>query len=152
MTARLIPALKNLRQMYERTRDEGFGAEVKRRIMLGTYALSAGYYDEYYGTAQRVRTRIREDFDRVFGAGVDVLFTPTTPTPAFRIGEKMADPYAMYLSDIFTVTANLAALPAISLPIGNVAGLPVGGQFIAPRWQEAVLIRAASALERSLAS
>jgi aspartyl-tRNA(Asn)/glutamyl-tRNA(Gln) amidotransferase subunit A len=138
--------------VYVRSRSACFGAEVKRRIMLGTYALSAGYYEQYYGTAQRVRTRIREDFDRVFGAGVDVLFTPTTPTPAFRIGEKTADPYAMYLSDIFTVTANLAALPAISLPIGNVAGLPVGGQFIAPRWQEAVLIRAASALERSLAS
>jgi aspartyl-tRNA(Asn)/glutamyl-tRNA(Gln) amidotransferase subunit A len=138
--------------VYVRSRSACFGAEVKRRILLGTYALSAGYYDEYYGTAQRVRTRIREDFDRVFAAGVDVLFTPTTPTPAFRIGEKTADPYAMYLSDIFTVTANLAALPAISLPIGNVASLPVAGQFLAPRWREDVMIRAAAALERSFAS
>jgi aspartyl-tRNA(Asn)/glutamyl-tRNA(Gln) amidotransferase subunit A len=138
--------------VYVRSRSACFGAEVKRRIMLGTYALSAGYYDEYYGTAQRVRTRIREDFDRVFAAGVDVLFTPTTPTPAFRIGEKTADPYAMYLSDIFTVTANLAALPAISLPIGTVADLPVGGQFLAPRWREDIMIGAASALERSLAA
>jgi aspartyl-tRNA(Asn)/glutamyl-tRNA(Gln) amidotransferase subunit A len=138
--------------VYVRSRSACFGAEVKRRIMLGTYALSAGYYDEYYGTAQRVRTRIREDFDRVFANGVDVLFTPTTPTPAFRIGEKAADPYAMYLSDIFTVTANLAALPAISLPIGTVADLPVGGQFLAPRWREDVMIGAAAALERSLAA
>lgn len=138
--------------VYEASRSAGFGAEVKRRIMLGTYALSAGYYDEYYGTAQRVRTRICEDFDRVFAAGVDVLFTPTTPTPAFRIGEKTADPYEMYLSDIFTVTANLAALPALSLPIGTVGGLPVGGQFIAPRWREHTMIRAAAALERDLAS
>jgi aspartyl-tRNA(Asn)/glutamyl-tRNA(Gln) amidotransferase subunit A len=145
-------AARTALDVYVRSRSACFGAEVKRRIMLGTYALSAGYYDEYYGTAQRVRTRIREDFDRVFATGVDVLFTPTTPTPAFRIGEKTADPYAMYLSDIFTVTANLAALPAISLPIGSVAGLPVGGQFLAPRWGEAVMIGAAAALERSLAS
>jgi aspartyl-tRNA(Asn)/glutamyl-tRNA(Gln) amidotransferase subunit A len=138
--------------VYVRTRSACFGAEVKRRIMLGTYALSAGYYDEYYGTAQRVRTRIREDFDRVFAAGVDVLFTPTTPTPAFHIGEKVADPYAMYLSDIFTVTANLAALPAVSVPIGTVGGLPVGGQFLAPRWREDMMLRVAAALERSLAS
>jgi aspartyl-tRNA(Asn)/glutamyl-tRNA(Gln) amidotransferase subunit A len=138
--------------VYVRSRSAGFGAEVKRRIVLGTYVLSAGYYDEYYATAQRVRTRIREDFDRVFDDGVHVVFTPTTPTPAFRIGEKTADPYAMYLSDIFTVTANLAALPAISLPIGTVSGLPVGGQFLAPRWREDVMVAAAAALERSLAA
>jgi aspartyl-tRNA(Asn)/glutamyl-tRNA(Gln) amidotransferase subunit A len=138
-------------EVYEVTRAAGFGAEVKRRIMLGTYALSAGYCDEYYGTAQRVRTKICADFERVFTDGVDVLFTPTTPTPAFRIGEKTADPYAMYLSDIFTVTANLAALPAMSVPIGNVGGLPIGGQLIAPRWREEVMIGAAAALERAVA-
>jgi aspartyl-tRNA(Asn)/glutamyl-tRNA(Gln) amidotransferase subunit A len=139
-------------EVYERTRSGGFGAEVKRRIMLGTYALSAGYHDAYYGTAQRVRTLIQRDFSSVFADGVDVLFTPTTPTPAFRIGEKTADPYAMYLSDIFTVTANLAALPALSLPIGRSGGLPVGGQLIAPRWRDDVMVRTAAALERELSS
>jgi aspartyl-tRNA(Asn)/glutamyl-tRNA(Gln) amidotransferase subunit A len=137
--------------VYEATRSAGFGSEVKRRILLGTYALSAGYHDQYYGTAQRVRTLICRDFDAVFGAGVDVLFSPTTPTPAFRIGEKIDDPYAMYLSDVFTVTANLAALPALSLPVGRTGTLPVGGQFIAPRWREDLLVRAAAALEGELA-
>jgi aspartyl-tRNA(Asn)/glutamyl-tRNA(Gln) amidotransferase subunit A len=129
----------------------GFGEEVKRRIVLGTFVLSAGYHDQYYGRAQRVRGLIAQDFRAVFESGIDVLFTPTTPTPAFRLGEKTDDPYAMYLSDIFTVTANLAGLPALSLPIGTVAGLPVGGQLIADRWQEATLVRAAAALERELA-
>jgi aspartyl-tRNA(Asn)/glutamyl-tRNA(Gln) amidotransferase subunit A len=138
-------------EVYERTRGGGFGAEVRRRIMLGTYALSAGYYDEYYGTAQRVRTLIARDFDAVFAAGADVLFTPTTPTTAFRLGEKTADPYTMYLSDVFTVTANLAALPALSLPVGTSGGLPVGGQLIAARWREDALIDTAAALERALA-
>jgi aspartyl-tRNA(Asn)/glutamyl-tRNA(Gln) amidotransferase subunit A len=138
-------------EMYEQTRSHGFGAEVKRRIMLGTYALSAGYYDEYYGRAQRVRALIAADFQRVFDAGVDVLFTPTTPTVAFRLGEKSNDPYEMYLSDVFTVTANLAAIPAISIPIGSINGLPVGGQFLADRWREDVMIRAASGLQRVLA-
>ncbi|MGH7460649.1 MAG: Asp-tRNA(Asn)/Glu-tRNA(Gln) amidotransferase subunit GatA [Longimicrobiales bacterium] len=138
-------------EVYEQTRAQGFGPEVKRRIMLGTYALSAGYYDEYYGRAQRVRALITEDFQRVFDAGVDVLFTPTTPTVAFRLGEKSNDPYEMYLSDVFTVTANLAALPGISLPIGALNGLPVGGQFLADRWREDVMVRAASGLERLLA-
>jgi aspartyl-tRNA(Asn)/glutamyl-tRNA(Gln) amidotransferase subunit A len=136
--------------VYEQTRSAGFGAEVRRRILLGTYALSAGYHEQYYGTAQRVRTLICRDFDAVFADGVDVLFTPTTPTPAFRIGEKTADPYEMYLSDVFTVTANLAALPAMSLPVGRADDLPVGGQFIAPRWREDVLVRAAAALEAEL--
>jgi aspartyl-tRNA(Asn)/glutamyl-tRNA(Gln) amidotransferase subunit A len=136
---------------YERTRTVGFGEEVKRRIVLGTFVLSAGYHDQYYGRAQRVRGLIAQDFRAVFESGIDVLFTPTTPTPAFRLGEKTDDPYAMYLSDIFTVTANLAGLPALSLPIGTVAGLPVGGQLIADRWQEATLVRAAAALERELA-
>jgi aspartyl-tRNA(Asn)/glutamyl-tRNA(Gln) amidotransferase subunit A len=136
--------------LYRATRSLGFGGEVKRRIMLGTYALSAGYYEAYYARAQRVRALIAADFQAVFDAGVDLLFTPTTPTPAFRIGEKLDDPYEMYLADVFTVTANLAAIPALSLPIGTVDGLPVGGQLLAPRWQEATLVRAAAALEREL--
>ncbi|MBX6362446.1 MAG: Asp-tRNA(Asn)/Glu-tRNA(Gln) amidotransferase subunit GatA [Gemmatimonadetes bacterium] len=136
--------------VYEETRQLGFGPEVKRRIMLGTYALSAGYYDEYYGTALRMRARIARDFTEVFASGVDVIFTPTTPSPAFRLGEKVGDPYQMYLSDIFTVTANLAGIPGLSLPIGRVDGLPVGGQFLADRWDEATMIRAAAALERAM--
>jgi aspartyl-tRNA(Asn)/glutamyl-tRNA(Gln) amidotransferase subunit A len=135
-------------ELYAKTRSAGFGAEVKRRIMLGTYALSAGYYDAYYGRAQRVRSLITEDFRRVFTGGVDVLFTPTTPSVAFRIGEKSADPYEMYLSDIFTVTANLAAICGISIPIGTKDGLPVGGQFLADRWNEETMVRAATGLER----
>ena len=135
------------RAFYEATRSAGFGAEVKRRIMLGTFALSAGYHDQYYGRAQRVRHLITQDFERVFSNGVDILFTPTTPGPAFHLGERVDDPYAMYLSDVFTVTANLAALPAISVPIGTVDGLPVGGQFLARRWDEATMLRAAAALE-----
>jgi len=138
------------RAVYEATRSLGFGAEVKRRIMLGTYVLSAGYYDRYYARAQRVRALIAQDFRRVFDAGVDVVITPTTPSVAFHLGEKTADPYQMYLADIFTVTANLAALPAISLPIGTVDGLPIGGQIIADRWNEAVMVRTAAALERAL--
>jgi aspartyl-tRNA(Asn)/glutamyl-tRNA(Gln) amidotransferase subunit A len=138
-------------ELYERTRSLGFGPEVKRRIMLGTYALSAGYYDEYYARAQRARRLITQDYQKVFAAGIDVLFTPTTPTVAFRLGEKLADPYAMYLSDVFTVTANLAAIPALSLPIGMIDGLPVGGQFLADRWREDQMIRAAAGLERLLA-
>jgi aspartyl-tRNA(Asn)/glutamyl-tRNA(Gln) amidotransferase subunit A len=137
--------------LYERTRSGGFGNEVKRRIMLGTFALSAGYRDEYYGTAQRARTLIARDFEDVFTT-VDVLLTPTTPSPAFRLGEKLDDPYAMYLSDVFTVTANLAGLPAMSLPIGTAGGLPVGGQLIAPRWRETAMIRVAAAMERALAT
>jgi aspartyl-tRNA(Asn)/glutamyl-tRNA(Gln) amidotransferase subunit A len=112
--------------MYEATRSQGFGAEVTRRILLGTYVLSAGYYDAYYRKAQQVRTLIAADFSRVFASGVDVLFTPTTPTTAFQIG-AISDPYEMYMSDIFTVTANLAGVPAMSQPIGLVDGLPVGG-------------------------
>jgi aspartyl-tRNA(Asn)/glutamyl-tRNA(Gln) amidotransferase subunit A len=139
----------DLDEMYERTR-AGFGAEVKRRIMLGTYALSAGYYDAYYGAAQRVRSRIRADFDRAF-RDVDVLFTPTAPTPAFPLGARTDDPLAMYLSDVYTVTANLAGIPALSLPIGEVDGLPVGGQLLADRWREEAIFAAAGALESSLA-
>ena len=138
--------------VYEDTRELGFGAEVKRRIMLGTYALSAGYYDEYYARALRVRALIAEDFRRVFASGVHALLTPTTPSVAFPLGEKVDDPYQMYLSDIFTVTANLAGVPGISLPVGTVEGLPVGAQLMADRWDEARMVRIAAALERSLAA
>lgn len=137
-------------EMYERTRAHGLGAEVKRRIMLGTYALSAGYYEEYYGSAQRVRRRIREDFARVFADGVDLLVTPTTPEPAFRLGEKTDDPVQMYLSDVFTVTANLAGIPGMSVPVGRVDGLPVGAQLLAPWWRESTMISAAATIERAL--
>lgn len=136
--------------VYEATRSLGFGDEVKRRIMLGTYALSAGFHDQYYVRAQRVRALIARDFRRVFDDGVDVIFTPTTPSVAFGLGEKVDDPYQMYLADIFTVTANLAAIPALSLPIGTVDGLPAGGQLLADRWDEATMVRAAAALERAL--
>lgn len=138
-----------LRAMYEATRSGGFGPEVTRRILLGTYVLSAGYYDAYYRKAQQVRGLITKDFTDVFGDGVDLLFTPTTPTPAFKLG-AISDPYEMYLSDIFTATANLAGVPAISLPIGRANGLPVGGQLIAPHFGEARMFGVAAALERAL--
>jgi aspartyl-tRNA(Asn)/glutamyl-tRNA(Gln) amidotransferase subunit A len=137
----------DLVSMYEATRSHGFGIEVKRRIMLGTYALSAGYYDQYYGTAQRARQRITDDFRRAFDDGVDVLLTPTTPTPAFELGERTADPIEMYLSDVFTVTANLAGIPGVSVPVGRVRGLPVGGQVLAPWWQEERMLAVAGAME-----
>ena len=138
-----------LREMYADTRSHGFGREVTRRILLGTYVLSAGYYDAYYRKAQEVRALIADDFQKVFDSGVDVLFTPTAPTTAFPIGAK-SDPYEMYLSDIFTATANLAGIPALSLPIGRVNGLPVGGQLMARHFAEAALFRAAFALELAL--
>jgi len=138
-----------LKGMYEATRSEGFGPEVTRRILLGTYVLSAGYYDAYYRKAQEVRGLIATDFAGVFGGGVDLLFTPTAPTPAFPIG-AVSDPYEMYLSDIFTATANLAGVPAMSIPIGRVGGLPVGGQLIAGHFHEQTMFRAAYALERAL--
>jgi aspartyl-tRNA(Asn)/glutamyl-tRNA(Gln) amidotransferase subunit A len=138
-----------LRGMYEATRLQGFGPEVTRRIMLGTYVLSAGYYDAYYRKAMQVRTLIAEDFRRVFAAGVNALFTPTTPTPAFPFGSR-SDPYEMYLSDIFTCTANLAGLPAMSLPIGRKGNLPVGGQLMTPHFDELAMFRVAFALESSL--
>jgi aspartyl-tRNA(Asn)/glutamyl-tRNA(Gln) amidotransferase subunit A len=136
--------------MYEATRSLGFGPEVTRRVLLGTYVLSAGYYDAYYKRAQQVRTLISKDFREVFADGVDLLFTPTTPTPAFALG-AISDPYEMYLSDIFTATANLSGVPAISIPIGLTDGLPVGGQLIAPHFQEARMFAAAAALEGALA-
>jgi aspartyl-tRNA(Asn)/glutamyl-tRNA(Gln) amidotransferase subunit A len=138
-----------LRGMYEATRSRGFGAEVTRRILLGTYVLSAGYYDAYYRKAQGVRALITADFHAVFASGVDVLWTPTTPTPAFPFGAH-ADPYEMYLSDIFTVTANLAGIPGMSIPIGRVGGLPVGGQLLARPFDERGMFAVAYALERAL--
>jgi aspartyl-tRNA(Asn)/glutamyl-tRNA(Gln) amidotransferase subunit A len=138
-----------LRGMYESTRSGGFGPEVTRRILLGTYVLSAGYYDAYYRRAQAVRALITSDFSRVFASGVNVLFTPTTPTTAFRLG-AVSDPYEMYLSDIFTATANLAGVPAMSQPIGRIEGLPVGGQLIAGHFDERTMFRVAIALEDAL--
>ncbi len=143
------PDTRGVTELYERTRAL-FGPEVKRRIMLGTYALSAGYYDAYYGRAQRVRGLIIRDFDHVFASGVDLIFTPTAPSPAFALGERIDEPYEMYLSDVFTVTANLAGIPALSLPVGTVDGLPVGGQLMGPRWSEPTLVRVARSLERAL--
>ena len=142
----------SLVDLYQRTRAQGFGAEVKRRILLGTYALSAGYYDAYYLRAQKVRALVRRDFDRVFAAGVDAVASPTSPTPAFKLGEKIDDPLAMYLNDIYTVPANLAGLPGISLPCGfSKAGLPIGLQLIGRPFEEATLLRIARAAERAIA-
>ncbi len=138
---------EELRQMYMRSRAEGFGAEVKRRIMLGTYVLSSGYYDAYYDKALRVRTLIERDFRTAF-ADCDVVVTPTSPTTAFRLGEKMEDPLQMYLSDVYTITANLAGIPAVSVPCGMAEGLPVGLQILAPHFGERVMLKAARALER----
>jgi aspartyl-tRNA(Asn)/glutamyl-tRNA(Gln) amidotransferase subunit A len=132
---------------YKRTRGEGFGAEVKRRIMLGTYALSAGYYDAYYLKAQKVRTLIKADFDRVFAAGYEAIVAPTSPTVAFPLGSKLADPVAMYLSDACTLPVNMAGLPGLSVPCGLSEGLPVGLQFIGPPWSELALFRLGRAYE-----
>jgi len=139
---------EDVRALYRTTRGEGFGAEVRRRVMLGTYVLSSGYYDAYYRKAQQMRALIAQDFRNVFDRGVDLLFTPTTPTPAFKAGEKLEDPVSMYLSDIFTVTANLAGLPAISIPIGRVKGPPLGGQIVGQAFLEDEMLEAAYALER----
>ena len=135
--------------MYEHTRRAGFGAEVKRRIMLGTYVLSAGYYDAFYLKAQQVRTLIRQDYDRAFDR-CDLVAMPTTPRPAFKLGEKIDDPLQMYLEDIFTVSANLSGLPAVSTPCGrSSANLPIGLQLTGRPFDEATLLRAADALERT---
>ena len=143
-----IGAGGTLQEMYSRSRDEGFGTEVKRRIMLGTYVLSAGYYDAYYLKAQQVRTLLRRDYENAFER-VDVVAMPTSPTPAFRLGEKTDDPLQMYLTDIFTVSANLAGMPAISMPCGLTSGrLPVGLQLTGRMFDEATLLRAADAYER----
>ncbi len=132
---------KDLEDLYKRSRSEGFGSEVKNRIMVGTYALSAGYFDAYYAKAQKIRRLIRDDFLKAF-AEVDVIMGPTAPTPAFPIGAKTNDPVAMYLGDIFTISTNLAGLPGMSIPAGFVDGLPVGLQIIAPHFDEARLLNA----------
>ncbi len=141
---------EDLLEMYEQTRHDGFGAEVKRRIMLGTYALSAGYYDAYYGRAQRVRTKIVEDFRAVFER-VDFVVTPTAPTVAFELGAKTGDPLAMYLNDYCTVPMSLAGIPAISIPCGLSAGLPVGLQLAGPAFSENRLLDVSYALEQEFA-
>ena len=138
-----------LKQMYRRTREEGFGPEVKRRIMLGTYVLSAGYYDAYYRKAQQVRTLIKNDFLSAFER-CDAIITPTSPTPAFALGEKVNDPLAMYLNDIYTVTANLAGIPGISVPCGlSSERLPIGFQLLGPYWSEPALFKLAHAYEQA---
>jgi len=138
----------SLVDMYRYTRSEGFGAEVKRRIMLGTYVLSSGYYDAYYGKAQRVRALIAQDFEQVFRQ-VDVLLTPTTPTTAFGLGEKVNDPLQMYLSDVFTIPCNLAGLPGVSVPVGyDAAGLPIGAQLLAPRGADGLLLEMAHVVQQ----
>ena len=138
---------KDLTDLYRRSRGEGFGAEVKRRIMTGTYVLSAGYYDAYYLQAQKVRQLINRDFERAFGE-VDVLMGPTTPTPAFGLGAKTSDPITMYLNDIYTIGANLAGLPAMSIPCGFVGKLPVGLQIVGPHFGEEKILSAAHAFQK----
>jgi aspartyl-tRNA(Asn)/glutamyl-tRNA(Gln) amidotransferase subunit A len=140
-----------LGEMYDRTRGQGFGREVKRRIILGTYVLSAGYYDAYYRKAQQVRTLIRRDYDRAF-ANADVIAMPTSPTAAFKLGERTADPVQMYLSDVFTVGANLAGLPGISVPCGfSATRLPIGLQFTGRAMEDATVLRVAHAYELATA-
>ena len=139
----------DIRSLYRATRGAGFGAEVRRRILVGTYVLSAGYYDAYYRKAQRVRGLIAADFSAVF-SGVDLLLTPTTPTTAFRAGEKTEDPVAMYLADIFVSAVSLAGLPALSIPVGRSDGLPVGAQLIAPSMADERMLEAAAVLERAV--
>jgi aspartyl-tRNA(Asn)/glutamyl-tRNA(Gln) amidotransferase subunit A len=140
----------DLTSMYEQTRHDGFGEEVRRRIMIGTYVLSSGYYEAYYGTAQKVRTKIAQDFHAAFER-VDFVVTPTSPTVAFRLGERTADPLAMYLSDYFTVPMSLAGIPAVSIPCGLSEGLPVGFQIAGPAFSESSILDAAHALERAIA-
>jgi aspartyl-tRNA(Asn)/glutamyl-tRNA(Gln) amidotransferase subunit A len=142
----------DIRALYRATRGKGFGAEVRRRILVGTYVLSAGYYDAYYRKAQQVRALIADDFRRAFAGGVNLLLTPTTPTPAFRAGEKTEDPVAMYLADVFVCAISLAGLPALSLPVGRSEGLPIGAQIIAPYFEEERLLAAAAALERVISA
>jgi len=138
---------RTLSEMYRRTRDQGFGTEVKRRIMLGTYALSAGYYDAYYLKAQKVRTLLARDFEDAFRQ-VDAIVTPTSPTAAFKLGEKVDDPLSMYLADIFTVTADLAGLPGISVPCGETREkLPIGLQILGKHFDEATILRIAHSYE-----
>lgn len=148
--AKLAPG-DGIVEMYEKTRAEGFGDEVKRRVMIGTYVLSEGFYDAYYNRARKVRTLIKRDFEQVFEAGIDAILTPATPNPAFALGEMpSADPVQMYLNDLFTVTVNLAGLPGISVPAGqNADGLPLGLQLIGRPWEEGDLLNCAYALEQA---
>ena len=145
----MLEAGDGITEMYEKTRAEGFGSEVQRRVMIGTYVLSAGFYDAYYNRARRVRTLIKKDFEDVFAAGVDAILTPATPSAAFGLGEmKDADPVQMYLNDVFTVTVNLAGLPGVSVPAGlDSQGLPLGLQLIGRPWEEGDLLNTAYALE-----
>ncbi len=142
--------VRDLKELYEKSRGEGFGPEVKRRILLGTFALSAGYQDQYYRKAQQVQALIREEFIRAFSQ-CDILFAPVTPTVAFRFGEKISDPLSMYLSDIFTISANLAGLPALSTPsFPTPQGLPVGAQLIGPHWSEGILLKVAQQIHEQV--
>ena len=146
-----LAAGDGITEMYEKTRAEGFGAEVQRRVMIGTYVLSAGFYDAYYNRARKVRALIKRDFEQAFAAGVDAILTPATPTPAFGLGEmSSADPVEMYLNDVFTVTLNLAGLPGVSVPVGlDADGLPLGLQLIGRPWEEGELLNHAYVLERA---
>ena len=145
-----LDAGDGITEMYEKTRAEGFGAEVQRRVMVGTYVLSAGFYDAYYNRARKVRALIKQDFDKVFADGVDSILTPATPTAAFGLGEEFDDPIQMYLNDVFTVTVNLAGLPGISVPAGlDANGLPLGLQLIGRPWEEGDLLNTAYTLERA---
>ena len=140
---------RTLSEMYRRSRDQGFGAEVKRRIMLGTYALSAGYYDAYYLKAQKVRTLLTQDFEEAFKK-VDAIVAPVSPTAAFKLGEKVDDPLAMYLADIYTVTADLAGIPGISVPCGETKEkLPIGLQILGRHFDESTILRVAQASENA---
>jgi aspartyl-tRNA(Asn)/glutamyl-tRNA(Gln) amidotransferase subunit A len=145
---------RDVREMYERTRAAGFGKEVRRRVMIGTYVLSAGYYDAYYLRAQQVRTLIKQDFERCFADGIDAILTPTAPSAAFAFGEKgRADPIEMYLNDVFTVTVNMAGLPGISVPGGlDALGLPLGLQLIGRPFEEETLISLADVIEKAAGS
>jgi aspartyl-tRNA(Asn)/glutamyl-tRNA(Gln) amidotransferase subunit A len=137
-------------EMYEKTRAEGFGAEVQRRVMIGTYVLSAGFYDAYYNRARKVRALIKKDFDDVFAEGVDSILTPATPSAAFELGKEVSDPVEMYLNDVFTVTVNLAGLPGVAVPTGlDHQGLPLGLQLIGRPWEEGELLNTAYALENA---
>ncbi len=143
-----LAAGDGITELYEKTRAEGFGAEVKRRVMIGTYVLSAGFYDAYYNRARKVRALIKQDFETVFAEGVDAILTPATPSAAFELGKEVADPVEMYLNDVFTVTVNLAGLPGIAVPAGlDAKGLPLGLQLIGRPWDEGALLNTAQALE-----
>ena len=147
--AKMAPG-DGITEMYEKTRAEGFGPEVRRRVMVGTYVLSAGYYDAYYNRARKVRTLIKRDFEEVFAAGVDAILTPATPSAAFALGKKHVDPVEMYLNDVFTVTVNLAGLPGLAVPTGlDGAGLPLGLQLIGKPWEEGELLNIGYALEQA---